>query len=81
MARNQYANGDEIVLACGCNGCSPAVIQGVLCHEQGCPDAWRDHEVECYVCGCDFYPEYRNQTVCDDCMYPPEFDDADEEEG
>lgn len=85
MKRFNYANGDPIVLACGCDGCSPAVVNGVLCHEAGCPDAWRDHEVECRECGCEFYPEGRYQVVCDDCLNPPEFgneedDDEDDED-
>ena len=44
--RKAYRNGDPIELSCGCNGCSPSMINGVLCHEQGCPDAWRDKAVE-----------------------------------
>lgn len=42
MKRTHYRNGDEIHLSCGCNSCSPCRINGVLCHETGCPDAWRD---------------------------------------
>jgi hypothetical protein len=68
VARTHYRNGDEINLtACGCDGCSPSMINGVLCHESGCPDAWRDHAKECWVCGCDFYPSARFQIICDDC--------------
>ena len=65
MARQQYNNGDDISLQeNGCDGCNPAMINGRLCHEHGCPDAWRDYTIECYGCGCDFQPEYRNQTYC-----------------
>lgn len=43
MKRSEYRNGDPISLEfTGCNGCSPSAINGVLCHEHGCPDAWRD---------------------------------------
>ena len=63
MARTQYANGDTIELG-ACNGCSPAIINGVFCHESGCPDAWRDHPRECFECGCDFLPVERFQRVC-----------------
>ena len=74
--RTNYRNGDEITLSCGCDGCSPSMINGTLCHETGCPDAWRDYSVECFECGCDFQPESRGQRVCPDCLNPPE-DEAD----
>ena len=69
--RTNYRNGDEITLtANGCDGCSPAVINGVLCHEQGCPDAWRDESQECAWCGQTFHPEERIQSYCEaDCMF------------
>jgi hypothetical protein len=67
--RTTYRNGDEISLtSCGCDGCSPSTINGTLCHEQGCPDAWRDYSVECFECGCDFQPEHRGQQTCPDCL-------------
>jgi hypothetical protein len=72
--RTEYRNGDSISLACGCDSCSPCRINGVLCHEAGCPDAWRDHAVSCFECGCDFYPESRRQRVCADCANPDRFD-------
>jgi hypothetical protein len=41
--REYYNNGDAIALTnTGCDGCTPSVINGVLCHEAGCPEAWRD---------------------------------------
>ena len=67
MRRQRYRNGDEITLPGGCDGCHPSRINGVLCHEAGCPEAWRDHAVECRECGCDFYPEERSRRVCEDC--------------
>ena len=67
--RENYRNGDEIALtATGCDGCSPATINGVLCHETGCPEAWRDHPRDCFECGCEFYPESRDHSICPDCV-------------
>jgi len=66
--RTHYRNGDEVGLSCGCDGCSPSMISGVLCHEQGCPDAWRDSTVDCSECGFAFYPESRFRTVCPGCI-------------
>lgn len=65
--RTNYRNGDEISLACGCDGCSPSMVNGVLCHESGCPDAWRDRGVACFECGCDFFPSERGLRTCPDC--------------
>lgn len=68
MKRETYRNGDEIGLKeCGCDGCAPAFINGILCHETGCPDAWRDNAIECLECGCDFIRSEKTQTLCDDC--------------
>ena len=36
-----------------CNSCEALMINGVYCHEAGCPDAWRDYTSECAECGCD----------------------------
>ena len=69
VCRTHYRNGDEITLH-GCDGCSPSMINGVLCHETGCPEAWRDHTVSCFECGCEFRPSERYQRVCDDCSDP-----------
>lgn len=67
--RKTYRNGDEISLVHNsCDGCSPCMINGIFCHEQGCPDAWRDQVVECFTCGCDFAPEEKYQKYCsEDC--------------
>lgn len=67
--RTHYRNGDEIGLqATGCDGCSPSRINGTLCHEQGCPYAWRDHRVECFECGTLFFPESRDVRTCPSCV-------------
>ncbi len=50
-----------------CRSCQLARINGIVCHETGCPDAWRDEERECKECGCDFEPDSRWQTHCDGC--------------
>ena len=74
--RKEYNNGDEISLKeNGCDGCSPSRINGVFCHEQGCPDAWRDKKIECIECGSDFYPDSHSQDICDDCVNS--YDDLD----
>lgn len=81
MARTHYRNGDDVGLHTGCDGCSPVRINGVFCHEPGCPDAWRDYAVECFVCGCDFYPKSRYQNHCPDCRADPEdLNDTDQED-
>jgi len=51
-----------------CDQCQALMINGVLCHEQGCPIAWKDYNRECYECGCDFRPTERDQQVCLDCI-------------
>ena len=66
--RETYVNGDEVGLKeCGCDGCSPAMVNGKLCHEHGCPDSWRDYSVPCRECGCNFLRSERHQRVCPDC--------------
>ena len=69
MGRDKYRNGDELKSAFGsCDGCSPSIINGVFCHEQGCPDAWKDRKVICDECGETFYPIEYYQSVCTDCQ-------------
>jgi len=51
-----------------CGSCSPVAINGCLCHERGCPEAWRDSSRECRACGQAFRPDRGNQDCCDaDC--------------
>jgi hypothetical protein len=45
------------------------MINGLLCHETGCPDAWRDHDKKCFDCGCDFIPSFRDSAKCYDCLF------------
>jgi hypothetical protein len=53
--RGRYRNGDSIHLHTGCNSCSPSRVNGILCHEPGCPDAWKDRPRECDDCGRTYY--------------------------
>ncbi len=47
-----------------CQSCQLLRINGHLCHETGCPDAWRTETRECRECGSDFRPESRAQHEC-----------------
>jgi hypothetical protein len=57
-----------------CHSCEVMYINGVRCHETGCPDAWKDTMIPCFECGCDFLPtenpgspSTRRYAVCPDC--------------
>jgi len=47
-----------------CESCEVLNINGVNCHETGCPDAWKDRQVECSECGQEFIPEFKGQKTC-----------------
>ena len=55
-----------------CDQCALAIIQGVPCHEAGCPDSWIDPRTgngyarECPWCGSQFVPDDRDARFCDD---------------
>jgi hypothetical protein len=49
-----------------CQSCEVLNINGLNCHETGCPDAWRDETRECKWCGATFKPEERHQTCCEE---------------
>lgn len=52
-----------------CDSCQLLRINGVICHETGCPEAWRDSVRECRECGCEFKPKDRDQVCCSsDCQ-------------
>src|SRR5271170_814608 len=53
-----------------CEQCQALRVNGVPCHEPGCPDAWRDRDVDCFECGCPFRPESRYDRTCPDCLNP-----------
>jgi len=51
-----------------CSSCESLVINGLLCHEQGCPEAWKDEKRVCRWCGCEFEPSDKDQDFCcEDC--------------
>jgi hypothetical protein len=49
-----------------CPSCQLATINGVLCHEMGCPDSHLFTARECDWCGAAFEPESQFQRFCDD---------------
>ena len=49
-----------------CDGCMVSTVNGVRCHEHGCPDAWRDEVRSCLWCGREFTPDAREQWYCDE---------------
>jgi len=65
-----------------CDQCELLRINGVLCHETGCPEAWRDYGRECQWCGTIFPPQHQDQLYCDEscaaayCGYPDPMDAA-----
>jgi hypothetical protein len=50
-----------------CKSCEVVSINGVNCHETGCPDAWETEVRECDECGTDFVPDTKYQKQCIDC--------------
>ncbi len=51
-----------------CKSCQALMINGIYCHEIGCPDAWKDYKRECRWCGKEFQPEEKFQDCCSaDC--------------
>ncbi len=59
-----------------CNQCEILFINGVKCHETGCPDSWKDEQRSCKWCGQEFKPVNQYQECCDNscesayCGYP-----------
>ena len=51
-----------------CNSCEVLYINGVKCHETGCPDSYKDETRSCKWCGCEFKPYDELQNLCsEDC--------------
>lgn len=51
-----------------CEQCEVMNINGIRCHESGCPVAWKEEVRECKWCGTEFVPEERHQDWCgQDC--------------
>jgi hypothetical protein len=57
-----------------CEQCEIMYINGVRCHETGCPDAWKDETKNCKWCGSDFKPEAGGQKFCSDSCYLDYYD-------
>lgn len=47
-----------------CNSCEIMYINGIRCHETGCPEAYKDEIRECKWCGSKFKPEEKHQNCC-----------------
>jgi hypothetical protein len=54
----------------GCDQCKVLSINGVACHETGCPKCHinpvtgRPYPRECKWCGCSFVPQNKTQVLC-----------------
>ncbi len=48
-----------------CQSCEALTINGLYCHEHGCPDAWMGTSGECEHCGSKYKLEDREQQFCD----------------
>lgn len=64
----QIAMKDKEEPSLSCDSCVLASINGVVCHERGCPCAWKDVKTECQACGCEFIPEEKAQKLCRACQ-------------
>ena len=52
-----------------CTQCEILYINGVKCHEPGCPEAYRDEKRACKWCGQEFTPEHHRQLFCENSCY------------
>lgn len=52
-----------------CQSCEVVNINGMNCHETGCPDAWESEQRECRECGRQFTPADPGQRECDGACY------------
>jgi hypothetical protein len=60
--RSANTFGRENLLSVACSQCQSMVVNGVPCHESGCPN--ERSEVECRECGTEFVQESRWDTTC-----------------
>ncbi len=57
----------------GCDKCAVVSINGMACHEIGCPDNWIDpvtdkaYEKECDECGSVYEPKSKFDPICEGC--------------
>ncbi len=49
-----------------CDQCEAVSINGMACHESGCPNTWRNPR-KCTACGDMFTPAQRHNKWCLDC--------------
>lgn len=47
-----------------CKSCQVININGIPCHETGCPEAWKHYKRSCKWCGEMFIPERKKQDCC-----------------
>ena len=47
-----------------CTQCEVLYINGIKCHETGCPEAYKEEKYTCKWCGEEFDPIYRKQEYC-----------------
>lgn len=52
-----------------CNSCECVYVNGIKCHEIGCPEAWRDYKRKCEYCGMEFTPEHEHEKLCSQECY------------
>lgn len=57
-----------------CHNCNTAYINGVLCHEHGCPTAFRV-PMNCKDCDTKFMPATKWQKYCQDCIDAASYSD------
>ena len=47
-----------------CDDCDALNINGILCHEIGCPSAWKNYNKKCRWCGTTFLPKEKDHEFC-----------------
>ena len=65
--RDESGRFERATIEHSCSSCQLLRINGVVCHEIGCPEAWRDDTRTCPECGGVFAPEYRDDKFCSEC--------------
>lgn len=62
-----------------CDHCEAVMINGVFCHETGCPVAWCDEVRACRLCGDRFKPDHDRADACADCANDDQPDPIDDD--